>query len=618
MDGGSFMISRFFYSIGFVALIGASAGLQGYYDEHKNWQSLVFKTAAQKDFEEMNRLAEPMDTHGGYKQKGSKEEQLLSPTAALSLGVFSDDGLYGTLKPYCTTKIGRLLLADILWHQEGVYDTAATGENFKNISDHTIARVAQFSQQHSPLLEKMIETLTAVKTTQTIPSDMGGALFTPGEGSLWRHRYVQNLKWAFAGTSAFYLAALLGQAKVVNGLQDLLRSGDMAGFSTALAAAPLSFAREVITGIFPAYNYLHLFKTIISNGDSRQKGLAAFNLAFGLIGTSTLAYNYVGIRSQYAREHSRVRSQMEAVYALAQLLPKDSFSQMYGERIKKALESPLPGDLQELYAQLMYSNKVRFKMLLIDAYKEFGKLDALCAVKKWANKHKGFVSDIQPSDKMTCSLKNMWALEIGPQKSSRVSIAFDEKTKVLKIEGPNGFGKSTILRMLANNVILANRFGIVAAAPGSTIPDYRKLLYVANVQETRGSASTGQAQGKSFQDTLTSIAEAGENTIVILDEPLSGTRADVAEQPINDLISAVEKNKNAHGVIVTHHAIDLSHHNTVKHVHLGSKQDEPLKPSYTLEKGNHSWWFEAGKKAQELRSQFSAYMFGYKDLVKTS
>jgi len=398
---------------------------------------------------------------------------------------------------------------------------------------------------------------------------------------------------------------------------DLLNSGNIAGCSTALAAAPFSFAREVVTGILPVYSYLNHFKTIISNSDSREKGLAAFNLAVSLTTTGMLAYNYVGIRSDYGRKSSLVRSQMEAMYALAQLLPQNSFSQTYGERIKKALESPLPGDLQELYAQLMHSNDLSFRINLVNTYTLFGELDALCAVKKWATAHKEHVSYIQQSNEKPCSLNNMWALEMGPQKSSCVSIAFDDNTKVLKIEGPNGFGKSTILRMLANNVILANRFGIVAAASGSTIPDYRTLLYVANVQETRGSASTGQAQGQSFQNTLALIANTKKTTIVILDEPLSGTKADVAKDPINNLISAVEQNKNAHGVIVTHHDIDVSHHKKLAHVHLGSIKDQPFTPAYTLEKGKHAWWFEADKKAQELRSRFSACMFGYTDLVKT-
>lgn len=612
------MISRFLYSIGFVALIGASAGLRGWYDDHKDWQSLALKATAQKDFAKMNRLAEALDTHGLKKKCGESQDQLLSPAAAISLGVFSDDGLYGTLKPYCTAKIGRLMLADILWHQIGVHDVIVQAQNFKNISDDTIASVKNFSHQHSLLLEKMIETLSAVRETHAIPSAMGGDLFVSGENSSWRNRYVQNLKWGFAGTGAFYVAALLEQAKILNGIHTVFDSGNIADLPAALVAAPFLFARNVITGVFPVYSYLKYFQTILSNAELHQKQIAVCNIVINLAATAMLVYRYASIRSDYAPKNSIVRSQMEAIHALAELLPDSMLYGSYGNLIKKALDASLPGELQELYAKLMHSEDGVFKRYLIDAYEKFGRLDALCAVKKWANANKEHVSYATHTNTAVCDLKGMWALEIGPEKSSRVSIKFNEETKVLKIEGPNGFGKSTILRMLANNVILANRFGIVAAAPGSTIPDYRKLLYVANVQETRGSASTGQAQGKSFKHTLASIADTDKKTLVILDEPLSGTRADVAEQPINDLIDALELNKNAHGVIVTHHAIDLSRHKKLMHVHLGSKKDEQLKPSYTLEKGTHSWWFVASQKAQGLRSQFSAYMFGYKDLVKTS
>lgn len=627
----------FFLSI-FALCIPIGLHAQGqWYPEYSKYYSIAERISANPDAE-VRKISRFFDAIID-KLPAQSEHQLISPQAAASLGIVSQDpkSLYGILSRYCATEAGKLMLADILLVDDGY--TTTRQERIKNINvllqspeqrDEYVHKLLAFERDSESYIQNIVFNRSAIQTINTIPENLGGSLFA--KEPYLRSAQFQTLRWGTYGilSSATGLLGMAGMSAIRSVPIDF---DTLSGFQQTIQGVmnlPVTFAHNVVKGVgfWQIGEWIYKWARGKEIAESRSTIAASAALTAYLV--ADISIKYMNVRSKYAFENKRIRSHMEAIAQLMELIPGNTYSACITE-IRSALTSRVPGRLQELYARFVHDEydpvlQSKAGRLLAAAYRDFGELDALCAVARWAAENKEHVT--VPEIKHALNLKDMWALEIGAGQSKKSSIMLDEKTKLLKIEGPNGFGKSTILRMIGNNIVLANRFGLVAAGKGSTMPPYRSLCYIANVQEARGTQSTGQAQGASFQKILKALKDTDMRTFVALDEPLSGTQCDVAKDNIIALAAAVCDNPYTAGVLVTHFNFEFPKElSKISYAHLGDSGNNEaellngkaevsgyshslFKPTYQLKEGRHAWWFDTSKHAGQLRTMFGAWMFG--------
>jgi hypothetical protein len=97
--------------------------------------------------------------------------------------------------------------------------------------------------------------------------------------------------------------------------------------------------------------------------------------------------------------------------------------------------------------------------------------------------------------------------------------------KSLIVTGPNAAGKTTYVKSLCSNILLAQSFG-VACAKACVLTPYHHIATFMRVSDTLGDASLFQAEAKRCADILRqcrAASDAGQRSVVFLDEPMHST-----------------------------------------------------------------------------------------------
>ncbi len=186
-----------------------------------------------------------------------------------------------------------------------------------------------------------------------------------------------------------------------------------------------------------------------------------------------------------------------------------------------------------------------YKLMQIDSVKkEFngflnltGKIDGFMALAQTlkspntANKYS--FAQFETNDTPGIQAKKFWNPFVGNKAVQNSIDLGSQQIPNMILTGPNTGGKSTLLKALMINVLLAQTFGIAAAEEFILTP-YAKLLCHLNIaDDTAGGVSMFKAEVKRAQDLITNLKNLPQDKFmfVIIDELFSGTSPDQA----NDL-----------------------------------------------------------------------------------
>jgi hypothetical protein len=150
---------------------------------------------------------------------------------------------------------------------------------------------------------------------------------------------------------------------------------------------------------------------------------------------------------------------------------------------------------------------------------------------------------------------NFWHPMIPTEKVVTNSIELKKDSRNIILTGSNMSGKSTILKALMINILLAQTFGIVAAEQGTLAPfsSFASKLKVIDNIITGDSLFQAEANRiKLFFDVIGSLKK-NEYGIVIIDELFSGTSCEKGEKASYTITKDLAvNNENILSVITTH------------------------------------------------------------------
>ena len=142
-------------------------------------------------------------------------------------------------------------------------------------------------------------------------------------------------------------------------------------------------------------------------------------------------------------------------------------------------------------------------------------LDAACMMRKPGMCFAKYATDTHPF------ILNMGHLALGRNQVRNPMCL----RKNLIITGPNAGGKTTYVRAICANVLLAQTFG-VAVAKAAVMTPYHNFSSFMRIADTLGNASLFEAEARRCADIIDMVERAasrGERSIVFLDEPMHST-----------------------------------------------------------------------------------------------
>ena len=191
--------------------------------------------------------------------------------------------------------------------------------------------------------------------------------------------------------------------------------------------------------------------------------------------------------------------------------------------------------------------------------KFIGKIDAYLSMAKLYKENQNndnakycFVEFIADEDKPVVKLENFWHPMLNPNEVITNDIKLGISNDKITLTGPNAAGKSTILKAVTINILLAQSFGITPAdnmilTPFSVINTY------LNITDTIGEESLFQAEMYRIRDLIKLIKNSDNNFVfIIMDEIFTGTNPEEGQAAAYGIGMRLAEFKNVVGILATH------------------------------------------------------------------
>jgi len=206
--------------------------------------------------------------------------------------------------------------------------------------------------------------------------------------------------------------------------------------------------------------------------------------------------------------------------------------------------------------RLTYDLKEKLEPLLLAV----GEIDAYFSCAKLYKEFKGnrvefcfahYKTDIQPS----IIMNDFWNPLINPEDVISNSIQLqgpDQKNMI--ITGPNAGGKSTLIKAIPINLILAQTIGLAAASYVEITPFHSIATYLNIVDDIAAGNSLFKAQVLRAQEMITMVEETPDNefSFVALDEMFNGTSAKESMAAAYSVVKHLGTYHNNISIIATH------------------------------------------------------------------
>lgn len=236
---------------------------------------------------------------------------------------------------------------------------------------------------------------------------------------------------------------------------------------------------------------------------------------------------------------------------------------------------------------------------LAPAFAAAGELDMYIALAKLYNSREGkdarycMVNFVEDSTTPIIDAHNFWNPFISPDTVVTNNITFDASCPNSILTGPNTGGKSTIIKSIMFNVLMAQTFGI-APSESLTLTPFAKLNCFMNISDD---IATGASLFKSEvmrAKTLLKLVQSldkDELSFVIIDEVFTGTSPQEGEVAAMRFAKHLSSYTNNTSIIATHYPkmVDLetetngTFHN--HHVEILRNDDNSLNRTFKLKNG---------------------------------
>lgn len=315
----------------------------------------------------------------------------------------------------------------------------------------------------------------------------------------------------------FMFVAFGGQAA----LSGSMRTTDDVGaiVATGVAAGTVSvFAFAVL------YAFFHAIGLPTPISEIQDKIITAKNIQQKMIDVATLenAVQDIAQKTQnytpIMKKLSHLKQDEREAKKFLNLLNKNTFK---GEPSAFSLQGRVLASYKQMY---------EIKDLLIDQLKAVGELDAYLSIAKLYKKHATnenarycFVEYLD-SETPSFEIRDFWHPELDPDKVITNDVELGQDNRNIILTGPNAGGKSTILKAITTNLILAQSFGIAPSAKMTMTP-FSLINTYLNITDTIGKESLFQAEmnrAKKLIDKIKNL-KPGEFSFIIMDEVFTGT-----------------------------------------------------------------------------------------------
>lgn len=196
------------------------------------------------------------------------------------------------------------------------------------------------------------------------------------------------------------------------------------------------------------------------------------------------------------------------------------------------------------------------------------------------------------------------------------SLTMNADNQKIILTGPNGGGKSVVMKSLLYQIICAQSWGIAPTERLEMAP-FDGIYTALNPQEDiRKRLSTFMAQ-KLRMDTVQSVIRGSQNKriFVAIDEPYRGTVEHEAQKRVLEFASAVAGESGVSLIMATHFEkpteLETMHNSAYRNYQCDFSLDPHgiLRPNYRFIPGKADWWFHDVKK----RSQYIDYLLEQPD-----
>lgn len=187
-------------------------------------------------------------------------------------------------------------------------------------------------------------------------------------------------------------------------------------------------------------------------------------------------------------------------------------------------------------------------MSIASLYKEYKQVNACCCFAE-------YIEVSTPS----IELEEFWNPFLDSQKavSNSIELGIAQKRRDMVLTGPNAGGKSTLLKAIAINVIMAQSFGIVCAHKARLTP-FHKIMTYLNITDDIGAGNSlfkaQVARAQLLLDTVKSLTQ-DQFSFTIIDEMFNGTSPKEAQACAFSVAKNLGEYPNNISIIATHFAL---------------------------------------------------------------
>ncbi len=246
-----------------------------------------------------------------------------------------------------------------------------------------------------------------------------------------------------------------------------------------------------------------------------------------------------------------------------------------------------------------YKKMYEVKDKLIDPLRSVGELDAYLSIAKLYKKYEtnknakySFVNYLE-QDKPAFEIKDFWHPELDSNKVITNNIELGQNNRNIILTGPNAGGKSTILKAITINIMLAQSFGVAPAAQISLTPFSLMNTYL-NITDSVGQESLFQAEMNRAKKLIDMVSDlkSDQFSFVIMDEVFTGTNPEEGSAAAYGILKKLSRLNHHLSINATHFVKQLG---TLEDdtkgicrnykVYVNKDDDGRIKFTYKLEQG---------------------------------
>jgi DNA mismatch repair ATPase MutS len=262
------------------------------------------------------------------------------------------------------------------------------------------------------------------------------------------------------------------------------------------------------------------------------------------------------------------------------------------------LENPLKELEDELFSKEPYllSNKGKilrvFKVITNNRFifnniiLNTGKIDAYLSILRLKKEYNLSYPIYQNNNKPSLILKNVYHPIIdNPVKNS---LYLNKDKKHILVTGANACGKSTFIKSISINILLAQTLGVCFATKMKFTPFVYFNTYL-NLADALGKESLFQSEMMRMLENINIVKQTDKPVYLGIDEIFSSTNPMEATSGGYAICKEFSKNKNLISVISTHFSyltnLEKDTKTFINYKFMGEEQNNKIKYNYKLEKG---------------------------------